>query len=51
MTAMFFSHKSYDTLIQIVNDELVLIADWFRVNRLSESEQNQLHIVPLSSEA
>jgi exonuclease III len=34
-TNVFYSHKSYQTLIQTVNNELVFIAEWFSANRLS----------------
>src|SRR6218665_181696 len=34
-TNVFFSHKSLDTLFQIVNTELELVAEWFSDNRLT----------------
>src|SRR5688572_25487854 len=34
-TNVFYSHSCINTLFQIVNVELVLVAEWFRANRLS----------------
>jgi len=34
-TNVFYSHRSYHTLIQIVNAELKSIAEWFAANKLS----------------
>lgn len=34
-TNVFLSHSSYDLLFKIANDELIVIADWFKINRLS----------------
>src|SRR6218665_40023 len=31
----FLSHKSLDHLIEIMNSELIIIANWFKANRLS----------------
>ena len=32
---VFFSHKSYDELFRILNQELLLVSDWFKANKLS----------------
>src|SRR6218665_2710607 len=32
---VFLSHKSLDHLIEIMNSELIIIANWFKANRLS----------------
>jgi len=34
-TNVFLSHKSLDHLIEIMNSELIIIANWFKANRLS----------------
>ena len=34
-TNVFYSHKSLDNLMDLVNSELAAVADWFRANRLS----------------
>jgi len=34
-TNVFFSHSSLQTLTQVVNTELTLVADWFSANRLT----------------
>jgi len=34
-TNIFYSHGSLDTLFQIVNSELTLVADWFCANKLT----------------
>src|ERR1043165_4473680 len=34
-TNVFYSHKSYHTLVQTINNELISIAEWFSANRLS----------------
>jgi len=34
-TNVFYSHKSLDNLMDLVNSELATVADWFRANRLS----------------
>ena len=34
-TNVFYSHKSYHTLVQTINSELISIAEWFCANRLS----------------
>jgi hypothetical protein len=32
---VFFSHKSYDEVFRILNQELLLLSDWFKANKLS----------------
>src|SRR6218665_3020987 len=32
---VFLSHKSLDHLLEIMNSELIIIANWFKANRLS----------------
>src|SRR5688572_8908448 len=34
-SSVFFSHKSYDELFRILNQELLLVSDWFKANKLS----------------
>jgi len=34
-TNVFLSYKSLDHLIEIMNSELIIIANWFKANRLS----------------
>ena len=34
-TNIFFSHKSIDSLLSIVNAELIHVAEWFKANKLS----------------
>ena len=34
-TDVFLSHKSLDHLLEIMNSELIIIANWFKANRLS----------------
>jgi hypothetical protein len=34
-TNMFFSHSSFDTLLTLVNNELLKISKWFKLNKLS----------------
>ena len=34
-TNVFLSHKSFDRLLELVNFELIAVADWFKANRLS----------------
>ena len=32
---LFISHRNIDTLVEMVNSELILVSNWFRVNKLS----------------
>src|SRR6218665_384321 len=42
-TNVFLSHKSLDHLIEIMNSELIIIANWFKTNRSSLNlDKNQL---------
>jgi ribonuclease P/MRP protein subunit RPP40 len=44
-TNVFYSNRSYHSLIETVNTELALVADWFTVNKLSLNLQKTNFII------
>ena len=44
-TNLFFKHENFNTLINVVNDELHKISEWFRLNKLSLNVNKTNHII------
>ena len=47
-TNLFFKHKVLPTLFQIINDELINISNWFKLNKLIKFKNNYIFF-PLKS--